>query len=287
MSLRLLDGMRLKTAVLRGLKTAWLDNENTGKEILLFLHGYMDTPAAWSPQVREFTDRYRIIVPFGRGIGESEPPADKKRYGAYSFLLDHLGLLRLCDPDRGRPVHIVGHDLGGVHAWMLASHPQPGFRTVTIINSVHPRQYLRRIFWPRQVLKSWYVAALQVPFFSERLLSLFHREVLQALAAEGWQAPRQDMGLEEFDQAALGAMEQYRQFVRDIPHFLRDAPGPIPLPVLVISSEKDRYLEEPSTPEFADLARDVTVRVVRGKHWVHREQPERINRLLADFWSRR
>lgn len=278
-------GLRLKTAVVRELKTAWLDNENRGKEVLLFLHGYLDTPAAWRPQAAAFSEKYQVLVPFARGVGESAPPRDKRRYGASSILLDHLEILRLNDPERTRPVHVVGHDVGGVHAWMLACHPARGLRSAAILNSVHPRQYLRRILWPRQVLKAWYVGAFQVPYVSEALLWLFRKEIFKTLEAEGWRPPVAEMSLSDFEGAAINAMNQYRQFVRDIPHFLRENAAPTPVPVLVVSSEEDRYLETPSATEYSDIASNVTIRVVKGRHWLAAEQPERVIRLLEDFWS--
>lgn len=279
------DAERVRSATIRGLETAWYESGPEDADVLLFIHGYLDTPDAWSLQARPFAEQYRVIRPFGRGIGGSQEPADRRRYGAYSILLDHLELLRLADPERKRSVHVVGHDVGGVHAWLLASHPQTNLKSVTIINSVHPKQYLRRLFWPRQIVKSWYIAAMQVPMLSEAMLSLFHRRIIDSLISEGWRSPDHDLGIREFDQAALNAMNQYRQFVRDIPHFLREKALPVAAPVLVISSEEDRYLETPMAPEFADIAKNVTVRVVKGGHWIHREQAERINRLIADFVS--
>ncbi|MBI3288344.1 MAG: alpha/beta fold hydrolase [Elusimicrobia bacterium] len=278
-------GLELRTADLRGLRTAWLDNGKRDRPVALFLHGYLDTPRAWSEQVAAFCGGYQVLLPFGRGVGESQPPRDTRRYGAYSTLLDHLEILRLNDPDGSRPVHVVGHDVGGVHAWMLAAHPNPRVKTVTILNSAHPKQYLRRMLWPRQLLKSWYVGAFQVPYVCEALLWIFHDELMRALSSEGWRPPADEPRIKDFQEAAVNAMNQYRQFVRDIPHFLRENAGPTATPVLAISSEDDRYLVPPSTLEFADIASRVTVRVIKGKHWIHREQPERINRLIADFWS--
>lgn len=276
----------LKSASLRGLKTAWLDNEHDGEGVLFFLHGYMDTPHTWRAQMEAFAEKYRVIMPFGRGIGGSEPASDKRRYGAYSILLDHLEILRLADGQGRRPIHIVGHDVGGVHAWMLACHRNHRIKTVTILNSAHPKQYLRRILWPRQLFKSWYVGLIQVPYLSEAAIWVFHKQILDVLSAEGWKPPEGELRFSDFEGACVNAMNQYRQFVRDIPYFLREKTGPTDIPVMVLSSEEDRYLETPSAPEFQDIATNVTIRVVKGKHWIHREQPERINRLLADFWSR-
>jgi len=281
--MKTLSGMRLKTERLRGLNTAWLDNENNSKDVLFFLHGYMDTPDSWSAQLAAFNETHQVLTPFGRGVGPSEAPADKRRYGAYPILLDHLEILRRNDPEGRRPIHIVGHDVGGVHAWMLACHANPNIKTVTILNSAHPKQYLRRILWPRQVIKSWYVGAFQIPYVSEALLWIFHDEVHKHLAAQGWQPPPGELSMKDFEGTAVNAMNQYRQFVRDIPHFLRENTKPTEVPVMVISSEEDLYLERPSALEFKDIAKNVTVRVIRGKHWIHREQPERINRLLSEF----
>ena len=136
--MKTLTALKLKTAELRGVKTSWLDNENTGKDVLFFIHGYLDTPDTWKDEVAAFNENYHILLPYGRGVGESSAPKDNRRYGAHSILLDHLEILRLNDPERRRPVHIVGHDIGGVHAWMLASYPDPSVKTVTILNSAHP-----------------------------------------------------------------------------------------------------------------------------------------------------
>ncbi|MBI3554253.1 MAG: alpha/beta fold hydrolase [Elusimicrobia bacterium] len=278
-------GLKLKTASLRGLKTAWFDNENAGKPIVFLLHGYPDTPDAWSDQVEAFSHDFHLILPYGRGVGPSSAPERQRRYGAYSILLDHLEIMRLTDASERTPLHVVGHDIGGMHAWLLASHPHPRLRTVSILNSAHPKQYLRRVFWPRQVVKSWYVGAFQLPFVPEAAIWFFHKQLLAAVAKEGWKPPHHEQSLKDFEGSAVNAMNEYRQFARDIPHFLRDHAGPVEAPVLVISSEDDSYLEAPSTTEFSDLARSVTVRVIKGKHWLHREQPERINRLLGDFWK--
>lgn len=282
--MKTLREMALRIESLRGLKTAWLEGGNRSGDLTLLIHGYMDTPDSWSSQARAFVEDRGLVIPFGRGIGESLPPPNRRRYGAYSILLDHLQVLRLADPEGTRPVHIVGHDIGGVHAWMLACHPHPRIRSVTIINSAHPRQYLRRIMWPRQIFKSWYLAALQVPVLAENLLWLFRKEVFRTLTAEGWRS--REMSVADFEGAALNAMNEYRQWARDIPEFLRDAPGPTGVPILVISSEDDRYLEAPNAGEFADIASNVVIRVVRGGHWVHAQQPERINRLLEEFWRK-
>ena len=112
---------------------------------------------------------------------------------------------------------------------------------------------------------------------------MFHKRIFKTLQEEGW--PTQEMTLTEFEETALNAMNQYRQFVRDIPEFLQENRR-IETPILSIASEDDRYLEEPSATEFDDIASTVVLRVVRGGHWIHLQQPERVARLLAEFWEK-
>jgi pimeloyl-ACP methyl ester carboxylesterase len=180
---------------------------------------------------------------------------------------------------------VIGHDWGGVHAWMLAGHPNKRLRSLAIVNSVHPKQWLRRARWPRQIAKSWYVGAFQLPYISEGLLWLLHGPIIKSIREQGWRAPAGDITMAEYDGAAINAVNQYRQLARDLPTFLREKPSSVSAPVLILASEGDRYLEEPSATEFADLASKVTVRVIKGKHWLHAEQPERINRILSEFWK--
>lgn len=277
--------MKLKTETIRGLATGWLDNENEDGDLILFLHGFLDTPETWSAQMEAWGSGHRLLLPYARGVGPSSAPEHRGRYGTASILLDHLEILSRADPSEKRPLHVVGHDLGGIHAWMLACHPRRNLKSAVILNSVHPRQHLRRLLWPRQLLKSWYVGAFQIPGVSEALFWLLRKQVFKSVEAEGWRAPVPGLTMEGFEGAALNAMNQYRELGRDAAHFLREPLRPTDTPVLVIASEEDRYLEEPSTLEFSDIARHVTVRVVQGKHWLHREQPERINRLLGDFWA--
>ena len=284
--LKTLSWLEPRSAQVRGLETAWLEGGRPGAPIALLLHGYPDTPDTWREQAAPLMDTHWLLLPFARGLGGSRAPARMDRYGAYAALLDHLELLRLADPERRRPVHVVGHDIGGVHAWMLATYAPPNLRSVTVLNSAHPRQFLRRLLWPRQVFKSWYVAALQLPRLPEWALRVVRRRLLERLASEGWKAPDGGFGLEEFEGAALNAMNEYRQFVREIPMFLSERSAIARVPVQLIASREDPYLEPPSFLELSDLAENLAIRVVRGGHWLHRQQPERVHRLLKEFWAR-
>ena len=60
---------------------------------------------------------------------------------------------------------------------------------------------------------------------------------------------------------------------------------PIAAPTLVIWGQRDRYLgQELAEPEHDDVPHlDRVERLPDASHWVHHDEPERVNQLLSDF----
>jgi pimeloyl-ACP methyl ester carboxylesterase len=63
--------------------------------------------------------------------------------------------------------------------------------------------------------------------------------------------------------------------------------SPIKAPTLVIWGEQDRYLgSELAEPEHDDVPNlDRVERLPDASHWVHHDEPERVTRLLIDFFA--
>lgn len=99
---------------------------DTGKPVVLLLHGWMDTACSFQflidaiePAVRK---RFHWIAPDWRGFGRSQWAAD----GVYAFpdyFADLDALVRVLSPRRA--LHIVGHSLGAnIGAWYAAARPE-------------------------------------------------------------------------------------------------------------------------------------------------------------------
>jgi epoxide hydrolase 4 len=62
---------------------------------------------------------------------------------------------------------------------------------------------------------------------------------------------------------------------------------PISAPTLVIWGERDSYLgpdlAEPDRDDVPNLAR--VERLADASHWVHHDDPERVNRLITEFFA--
>ncbi|WP_194236019.1 alpha/beta fold hydrolase [Streptomyces acidicola] len=85
---------------------------------LVLLHGLTSDGTAWDAVAAHFATRHRVLVPDLRGHGRSPHP------GTYSFELMRDDVLALLDELALPSVGLIGHSLGGVVAYLLASrHP--------------------------------------------------------------------------------------------------------------------------------------------------------------------
>ena len=88
-------------------------------------------------------------------------------------------MLALLDAAGVERAHVVGHDWGGALAWLLAANHADRVASVTALSTPHPAALARALRSDRgQQLKSWYVAAFQVPWVPERVLAALFASTL-------------------------------------------------------------------------------------------------------------
>ena len=139
----------------------------TGRPVLLFLHGFPEGAWVWDPLLLHFSQPenggYRCVAPNLRGYERSSAPEDVKAYRAKYLVQDILALI---DSECGAaPLDaLVAHDWGGAVAWNLANqHPQR-LRQLVIVNSPHPGPLLKALQQdPAQQAASAYMNFLVQP----------------------------------------------------------------------------------------------------------------------------
>lgn len=102
---------------------------------MIMLHALGQRATAWAPVTAVFAERFRVYAPDLRGHGDSDWP------GAYSFHLMRDDVLSLLDQLAVDPVTLVGHSMGGVIAYLIASQ-QPE-RVARLIVEDAPVPYQR------------------------------------------------------------------------------------------------------------------------------------------------
>ena len=150
------DGVRLQV---------W--RTGTGTPVVL-LHGFPEDHRSWKWQVAPLAEAgFSALAPDLRGYGASDKPTGVKQYRLQTLVGDVASIARTVGP----PIHLVGHDWGGVIAWAFASSHPELLRRLVILNAPHPRLFLRAMWRSSQLFKSWYAFFFQLPWLPERALA--------------------------------------------------------------------------------------------------------------------
>jgi len=254
--------------------------------LAVLLHGFPDASHGWHRQVPALAEAgFRVVAPDQRGYATSDKPA-----GLDAYRLERLAqdVVDLAGALGRRRFAVVGHDWGGIVAWALALRHSDRVERAAILNAPHPATLLRySLRHPSQLARSWYVLAFQLPGLPERLFRagdfrLARRALLATSRPGTFTADDLRQYREAWAQpgAVTGMLNWYRAL-------RRRAPPPeerVRVPALVLWGDRDAFLE----PGLADaaLARCDAGRLVRFGdlgHWLHQEDPARVNPPLLDF----
>jgi len=188
------------------------------------------------------------------------------------------------------PAAVVGHDWGGIVAWLLVMRRPDLVRGVAVLNAPHPATFHLALRHPSQLLKSWYAFLFQLPWFPEAALTFqdfgIVRHVLRRQPTRAGAFSRGDIRLYRDALAVPGALTAALNYYRAAAWFRGDVRGLQPYhgPATVIWGERDAAL----TPHVLDGLVDwaPAVRIVRlpaASHWVQNDAPIEVNRALLDF----
>jgi pimeloyl-ACP methyl ester carboxylesterase len=249
---------------------------------VVLLHGFPEFWYAWrGPAAVLARAGFRVIIPDQRGYNRSDKPAGAAAYRLDKFVGDVIGLIDALGYER---VDLGTQDIGGRIGWQtVIEHPNRVHR-FAVIDAPHP---LATSPIDANTI-SWYRTFLKIPFipgFSARLANWkLLTSNLRSTSAEG-AFPEED--LDQFRTAwdRDGAIHSMAAWYRAEPWPV-DGNGRTTNPTLVILAEVDRFIPSAVTRaslEWADHG-DL-LELGSGTHWVASEEPERIGKILKDFFS--
>ena len=110
-----------RTVAANGIRLA-LRDEGDGPAVVL-CHGFPELAYSWRHQVPALAAAgFRVLAPDQRGYGDSDRPARSTAYDIHHLTGDLVGLLDALGIERAV---FVGHDWGGLVAWMMPLlHPR-------------------------------------------------------------------------------------------------------------------------------------------------------------------
>jgi pimeloyl-ACP methyl ester carboxylesterase len=254
-----------------------------GRRVLL-LHGFPQTSWAWRDELWALGRAgYRAIAPDLRGYCCGARPPEIGAYGTEHLLDDVIALADCMDMET---FDLVGHDWGGMLAWITAAR-QPGrVRTLAVASTPHPLALQRTLLSgdPAQAVYGAATESFRAPETPERLL-------LGADGAGGGLARLlAETGLDDDDAhmyvAALtepGALSAALNWYRAMDaSALRDLP-PVAVPTLYVWSTGDEAFGRPAAEGTAEWVQgpyrfEILEHV---SHWIPEMAPGRLSSLLV------
>lgn len=257
---------------------------------VVLVHGIPQTSHEWRYVMPRLADRYTVIAPDLRGLGDSTRPAgsyDKKTLGAdiAALVIDHLGFERF---------HLVGHDWGGPVAFAVAARNPDAVRTLSILDVVIPGDGADF----SQGGRRWHHAFFRTLDLPEQLCFGREEMVINWLFENyGYRANC----ISEEDKAEFlrtykkpGAFRALLEIYRALPQDAADnaaivaAKGKLKMPVLALGGDKAFGRGMECIESLRRVADNVRGGLVKDSgHWIAEEQPDflvdQLLNLFAEF----
>jgi pimeloyl-ACP methyl ester carboxylesterase len=281
--------MREGSVEANGLTFAYVE-EGQGPLVVL-LHGFPDNALSWDRIMPSLAEAgFRTVAPYLRGYPPTAAPADG-RYDQ-SALADDVAAL-VDGLNRGEPAFVVGHDWGASATYSaIALHPAKVRRAVTVALGP-PGNWLRIFERPDVLHMAFHFWLFQLPGLSDQAVrnnDLAMIDYLWNLWSPGMDDAAHLKRVKE-TLAEPGAVEAALEYYRAVIRFTQTQPEvaqkilfePLTVPTLLVvgRNETGFDLSEGSEDRFAaEYRREV---VDGAGHFVQREQPEVLSRLIVEW----
>lgn len=265
------------------------------KDVIVLLHGFPQTSYQFRHVIAPFAAAgYRVIAPDYRGAGASSKPAS----GFTKSIMadDVMSLLEYLDVDR--PVHLVGHDIGGMIAYNCATQhsdrvasvvwgecPLPGTVVYEVNRTERTVQQFHFIFQSVLDLPEALVAGRERLYLSH----FFSKPAYNTAAISTMDL---DYYVEMYSQpgAMRCAFDLYRAFEADAQENLQrlDYREKCKVPAMALSGEMSTHKDE-AMDMFNEVHKQGTFEVAvveDAGHYIAEENPEEFVREVLRFVSK-
>jgi pimeloyl-ACP methyl ester carboxylesterase len=249
--------------------------------LVVMIHGFPDCWLTWRAQMEALARDHEVVAIDQHGYNLSDRPKGVEHYDVALLVADVAAVIR----ERGRErAIVVGHDWGGLAAWMFAMTRPEMAEKLIVLNLPHPRGLRRELAHnPEQQRNSAYARRFQ------------QEGAHTNLTAEGltfWikDAAARARYVEVFRRSDFEAMLNYykRNYPRE-PYTEDTSPVvKVRCPVLMIHGLKDKALGHAAlNGNWQYLEQNLTlVTVPEADHWVQQDAAELVTRTMVNWLHR-
>jgi pimeloyl-ACP methyl ester carboxylesterase len=254
--------------------------------LVVLLHGFPEFWYAWHGQLAQLAAAgFRVVAPDQRGYNASDKPKGVGAYRIDYLVGDISGLIQALGYDRAS---VAAHDWGGGVAWYLAIRHPERVQKLLIIDTPHPKAFY---FETEEQSTGWYRTFFQIPWLPEWASRVANWSMLASALRESSQPgtfPEEEMDLYrsawDRDRAYSSMVNWYRAAFRYRPQ--DEGELRVRVPTLVVLAADDAYIPSDLTRQSLQYLDDgQLLELGEGTHWVMQEEPERIGRILIDFFK--
>ena len=256
--------------------------------VVVLLHGFPERNTCW----RDVTPilnaaGLRTIAPDQRGYSPRARPKRRRDYVVDELAADIATLIELAQQRSleaggdGGKVHLVGHDWGAMVGWMLAAKHADLVATYTAFSVPHPAAFVRAIAG-RQALKSWYMAAFNLPVLPELLGATGRmRGMLRGTGMTRADVARFQREIVEYG-ALPGGLGYYRALPFGLLGLREDLT--VHLPTTMVWSDGDTALDRRGPEQTAKSCTGPYeyVELAGVTHWIPTQAPEAAAETILD-----
>lgn len=258
-------------------------------EAVVLLHGYPQTWYGWRKVMPLLAQKYTVIVPDMRGLGQSSRPQD----GDYTKKSVADDIYKLAQQLHLSRLYLAGQDMGGPVAYAFAArHPEMVIKMAAIDTGI-PGFGLEAAMNPAQG-GSWHFGFFAAPEFPEMLTKGREKAFLTKFAFRSQYVYQKsaftEADIDEYLRSyiAPGGMTAgfgyYRAFAQDARDNRDLGKSKLTLPVLAVGG--DHGLGDFTLRNMKQCAENVQGVIIREcGHFVYDEQPEQLARKMLEFFQ--
>lgn len=249
---------------------------------LVLLHGSPQTSFAWRKVLPELAANYTVIAPDLRGHGQSDKPA--AGYEVHTMAEDVRQLVVQLGLEN---VSMVGHDLGGIVAYIYAAQHRNEVRRLGIMEA--PIFGVPSPAMDKALASYWHLGLYAHPRLPELLLTGRERAYFaEFIRTYQCVAGVDDEALDEYARhlasadGLRGVLGVYRVIAQEVPAIMQLTTSKLPMPVWAVGG--DHSMGMGPFEQFQQLAETVHGGVIANcGHWVAEEQPAQVVAELTEF----
>jgi len=264
---------------------------------VLCLHGFPDDLHSFRHQLPVLAaGGFRAYAPALRGYETAtQPGPESVHYHPMRVAMDVIEWAKTLGP-----LHLVGHDWGGIVAYLVAAQRPDLLRSLTTIAVPHfaaMRERSALSLLPAQLRKSWYALFFQLRGLSDFVVERNDYAFIERLWRDWspgfeWEPEAMEVLKRTFRQPGVkrAALSYYRAMLNpwlDESRRMNELTNhPIEVPTLAITGATDGCLDTRLFDHIPERLFPAGLRVERieaAGHFVHQENPERVNALLRGF----